>query len=338
MKKHSERPKISIIVPNYNHSRFLPERLQSILAQTYQDFELIILDDASTDNSLEVISECLADAPHRLFVNETNSGSAFRQWALGMTYAIGDLIWLAESDDVADPLFLETLLPLFDDLSVGLAYSQSSYIDESSQVIGSAKAWSDDLSPSLWSGSFRVDGKFLLASYLLVKNIIPNASAVLFRRTLFEDVARLHPRLRLVGDWILWATIASQAAVCFVSTSLNQFRSHNANVRVDCSIDVRLEHVKATDYVANLCLGKSLHCELMQARSKLLIFWYNLGIFDLPFDSQARQAAFRLLRRLYGLQVLIPILSLSSQRSLFRLKSLVGLQRVRNKVKRLFLA
>ena len=67
------RPALSVIVPNYHHSPYLKERLDSIINQSFQDFELIVLDDASTDNSLEVIKATLGNRPYRLEVNEQNS-------------------------------------------------------------------------------------------------------------------------------------------------------------------------------------------------------------------------------------------------------------------------
>jgi cellulose synthase/poly-beta-1,6-N-acetylglucosamine synthase-like glycosyltransferase len=70
-----DAPLLSIIVPNYNHARFLPERFASIRRQTFTDYELIVLDDASTDDSVEVIRKELTGIPHQLISNEQNSGS-----------------------------------------------------------------------------------------------------------------------------------------------------------------------------------------------------------------------------------------------------------------------
>lgn len=71
-------PLVSVIIPNYNHARFLDERIQSVINQTYQNFELIILDDNSTDNSVEVMNQ-YKDDPHvsQIVVNEVNSGSTY---------------------------------------------------------------------------------------------------------------------------------------------------------------------------------------------------------------------------------------------------------------------
>jgi len=80
-------PLVSIIIPNYNHARYLEQRLDSVFNQTYQNFEVIILDDCSTDNSLEII-EKYKDNPHLslVVVNETNSGSSYKQWDNGIKF------------------------------------------------------------------------------------------------------------------------------------------------------------------------------------------------------------------------------------------------------------
>src|SRR5687767_14108483 len=99
----------SVIIPNYNHGRFLHERIGSVVAQKKEPFEIIILDDHSTDNSREVIEIYRA---HRLVThivyNEKNSGSPFAQWVRGIKLATASWIWIAESDDVANADFLET--------------------------------------------------------------------------------------------------------------------------------------------------------------------------------------------------------------------------------------
>ena len=100
-------PKVSVIIPNYNHALFLEQRLESVLNQTYQDFEVIFLDDASTDSSRAVFTK-YANHPkisHIIF-NETNSGYPFKQWNKGVNLAMGEYIWIAESDDYAELNFL----------------------------------------------------------------------------------------------------------------------------------------------------------------------------------------------------------------------------------------
>jgi glycosyltransferase involved in cell wall biosynthesis len=105
------KPLVSIILPNYNHATYLKERLDSIFNQTYQNFEVIILDDCSTDSSLEVLVTYKNHPKVSHFiVNKTNTGSPFKQWQKGFSLVKGDFIWIAESDDKADYNFLEQQL------------------------------------------------------------------------------------------------------------------------------------------------------------------------------------------------------------------------------------
>ena len=125
-------PKVSVIVPNYNHEPFLPRRLDSIYGQTYKNIEVILLDDCSSDQSRSLLDQYAATHPEitRKLYNDENSGSAFRQWAKGIKAATGDLVWIAESDDFCDEHFLEVLVRCFEDEAVLLAYAKSTFVDK----------------------------------------------------------------------------------------------------------------------------------------------------------------------------------------------------------------
>ena len=128
-------PKVSIILPNYNHGKFLAQRLKSIFSQTFQDFELIFLDDASTDNSLEVFQNFAGDARIRSVINKTNSQSPFKQWNRGFELARGEFIWIAESDDYSDYRFLQVMIDMLErNPSAALAYCQSFMADETGKL------------------------------------------------------------------------------------------------------------------------------------------------------------------------------------------------------------
>ena len=115
-------PKVSVIVPNYNHARYLKARIDSILNQTFQDFELILLDDCSTDNSVELL-QSYAGHPHvsHIVLNDRNTGSPFLQWQKGIGLAQGEYVWIAESDDTAQPDFLSTTVAVLDRASAKIA-------------------------------------------------------------------------------------------------------------------------------------------------------------------------------------------------------------------------
>lgn len=114
--------KISVIVPNYNHADYLRERLDSILNQSYQNFELIILDDASTDGSLDILNEYKHHSKVSHFiVNNKNSGSPFKQWKKGLKLAEGDYIWIAESDDSCELDFIESQINKLSQTDISVA-------------------------------------------------------------------------------------------------------------------------------------------------------------------------------------------------------------------------
>ena len=153
-------PFVSVIIPNYNHAVFLNQRIESVLTQTYRNFEVIILDDCSTDESRSIIQSFISkDARFNFISNNENSGSTFKQWNKGVELAESDLIWIAESDDVADPAFLQQALPHFkNDPSVVLVYCQSNRINATGQNVGSWKDYADDLDQSLFASDFKMDG------------------------------------------------------------------------------------------------------------------------------------------------------------------------------------
>ena len=117
--------KVSVIIPNYNYQDFIIERIDSIVNQTYPIYEIIILDDCSTDNSVAVIEEKIKKIPSGIKVtfikNEKNSGCVFKQWDKGFKQATGDYIWIAEADDSAECNFVEEVMKGFDNEDVVLS-------------------------------------------------------------------------------------------------------------------------------------------------------------------------------------------------------------------------
>jgi glycosyltransferase involved in cell wall biosynthesis len=225
-------PTVSVIVPNYNHARYLRKRVDSILAQTYQDFELILLDDCSTDESREILA-LYANSPRvRTEFNTRNSGSTFKQWNKGVRAAHGKYVWIAESDDYADERLLENLVTRLEgEPSVVLCYCRSWQVSADDQVIGYQYS-TDDADPARWARDFIADGREECRTSFSRSNSIPNASSVLFRRETYEQVGGADERLRLCGDWKLWSAMALRGNIAYVKEPLNYFRFHESSMRV----------------------------------------------------------------------------------------------------------
>jgi len=129
-------PKVSVIIPNYNHARFLPKRIESILNETFQDFELILLDDCPTDDSRSILSSYAGDPRVKIEFNKVNSGSTFKQWNDGVRFARGNYIWIAESEGYVYWRLLEKLVARLDsEPSAVLCYCRGFEVKEG-EVVG----------------------------------------------------------------------------------------------------------------------------------------------------------------------------------------------------------
>ena len=226
-------PTVSVIIPNYNHARFLRQRIESVMGQTYRDFEVILLDDCSTDESRSIITEYAKDPKVRIEFNEVNSGSTFKQWNKGIRLARGEYIWVAESDDYADDRFLGRLVSVLDaEPEAAFAYCRSWRIAQDGQRDGFADWYLADLDPQRWTADFRADGREECQNWFVYANSVPNASAVVFRKSVYERVGGADERLRVCGDWKLWVSMAFEGRIAYVSEPLNYYRDHGATVRM----------------------------------------------------------------------------------------------------------
>ena len=238
-------PLVSVIIPNYNHARFLDERIQSVLHQTYQNFELIILDDKSTDDSVEVMNQ-YKDDPHvsQIVVNEVNSGSSFRQWHKGFELAKGDIVWIAESDDSCDATLLETLVKGYVEHHAVLAFCKSLKYD----VDGGKDYYGHQVGLKR-SGS--MEGKTFISHYMVERNIVANASSAIFDRKVAMSVDRQYMFMRGEGDWLFWIELMEHGRVFFCSDYLNYFRFHESNTTQSLSYRgiSQIEHKVVFDYL-----------------------------------------------------------------------------------------
>ncbi len=225
-------PTVSVIVPNYNHARYLRRRIDSILAQTHSDFELILLDDCSTDDSREILELYAKNPKVRIEYNAKNSGSAFKQWNKGAQMARGRYVWIAESDDYADPRLLARMVAILEEQpEVTFAYCRSLSVGEDDQRFDFADSYLTCLDATHWTGDFIVNGREECQRFFALTNPVPNASAVLFRKDVYERVGMADERLRVCGDYKLWAATALEGKIAYVAEPLNYFRSHGGNVR-----------------------------------------------------------------------------------------------------------
>lgn len=228
--------RVSVVVPNYNYASHLRERIDSILDQRYPIYELIVLDDASTDNSAQVLEGLFPLIPidHVFVRNNTNTGSPFVQWFNGIKIAKGDLVWIAEADDLTDPRFLDEVVAPFSDDDVVLSYSQSKQMGEDGDILSPDYLdYVSDISREKWARHYVNAGRDEIREVLAIKNTIPNVSGVLFKRRILEQVLTEHleeiRNYRVAGDWIVYVYTLSLGKVAFSPRPLNLHRRHHGS-------------------------------------------------------------------------------------------------------------
>jgi glycosyltransferase involved in cell wall biosynthesis len=231
----TDGPLVSVIVPNYNHADYLDERISTIVNQTYKNIEVLLMDDCSPDESRSVLEQWAAkDDRLEVLFNEKNSGSPFAQWARGSAWAKGKYLWIAESDDACE---LDMLALHVDALERNekavMAYSHSHLVDEEGAFL---RDFREDYGfifgdASRWKSDFTVEGKVEVARSIIFSNTVPNASGVLFRKSVFDQVGAPETNWLLNGDWLFYARLLQHGELQFFATARNYFRFHERTQR-----------------------------------------------------------------------------------------------------------
>lgn len=227
--------KVTVVVPNYNYSNYLPARIKSIVDQTYPIYEIILLDDASTDNSEDVILKIQKDYSFydiQTDFNKLNSGKVYIQWVKGIKKSKGDYIWIAEADDLAEKLFLEEAVKgFYIDEKVVLSYTQSKNIDQSGNTTSDdMKYYTDDIDKDKFRFNYLNTGLEEIKSVLCIKNTIPNVSGVLFIKDKGLKAIKNIEKYEIAGDWLFYLNLLETGKLYFSKKSLNINRRHNKSV------------------------------------------------------------------------------------------------------------
>jgi len=235
---HPDLKKVSVVVPNYNYEEYMHERLNSVFAQNYPIFETIVLDDCSSDDSIAEIKRVAKNARRIVDVqtNKTNSGNVFRQWSKGLAHSRGDVLWIAEADDLAEPTFVDSMLQATSD-DTALAFCNSSQIDtDGTRLAKNYDYYYNTVDKKLFSKSFQMTGPDFINQAMAIKNVIMNVSSVLWNKQALEraldNIGDEITDYKLVGDWRLYLEVLSDPknSIAYVSEPLNVHRRHAASV------------------------------------------------------------------------------------------------------------
>ena len=219
-------PKISVIIPSYNHAAYIGHAMESVFDQSLTDFELIVVDDGSTDNSLDILSSF---SNLRLKILTQSNQGAHAAINRGLRAATGEYLAILNSDDQYHPFRLAKMLEVLKaDSQVGLVGSYIEIIDNDGKALGIKHGY-NDCSP--WSleapeRSFRA-GKDLHKA-LLTENYWSTTSNFVFSRHWFDVVGEFHP-LRYTHDWDFALRTARVSRMVLLPDVLMRYRVHASN-------------------------------------------------------------------------------------------------------------
>ena len=209
-------PSLSVIVPNYNHAKLLPNCLDAVLAQTVQPMEILVVDDGSTDNSVAIIEGYCRRHPHmRLLRNERNQGVIYTV-NRGIDESRGELIFMAPADDTSHPTLFEKSLPLL------AQYPQAAFSCGISDFREVATGLNWHTGVGMGSQPCYLPPAELVALGRRGRlHLAPNTAVT--RRAAFLRTGRFHPELRWHTDWFTFYTAAFRHGVCFIPEPLAVF-------------------------------------------------------------------------------------------------------------------
>jgi glycosyltransferase involved in cell wall biosynthesis len=254
--------RVTAVVPNYNYAGYLSARLATVFDQTYPIYEIIVLDDVSTDNSVEELDRIIARTGRDItfVLSEVNGGSAFKQWRKATDLARGELLWIAEADDLAEDNLVERLAQEFaENEGMLFAFSDSRSIDSDGyKVYDSYIPYADSIAPKTLAEDKVFTSRAFISEALATANLILNVSSVLWRREVlnaaFESAGKEALALRVAGDWRLYL---AEGKVGYVADQLNIHRRHRISITSALSADAHLDEVKAVHTVVNKAIGRN---------------------------------------------------------------------------------
>ncbi len=231
-------PKVSVVMGVYNGSQYLSESVESILNQTFKDFEFIILDDGSTDNSWEILTEYAEhDRRIKLFKNEENIGLT-KSLNKGLKLAQGEYIARQDADDISLPERLEKQIKFLDEHSeVILVSANYEYIDSTGLSLGKLQLAEDPI---------------LTAWYLLFYNRIGAHGLTMFRHKVVSEIGGYAENYRYSQDYELWSRLTRLGKIVILPDYLQLYRrNHSESISVkakstqeELALSVTKENIK----------------------------------------------------------------------------------------------
>lgn len=289
-----DQPKLSVVVLSYNYARYLAARLVSIFTQRMAVLEIIVLDDASTDDSIAVASGIAKEWGRsiRIVTSTRNSGSVSGQWRKAVELAQGDWIWIAEADDLSEPDHMARLFAgLHRNDNAVMAFCDSRAIDAAgATTMPSYKPYYAQSTDGMLERDGLHTSQNFVKACLSERNLILNVSAAVFsRRALGDALVRCDEdlaALRVAGDWRVYVELlmSAHAQVAYIAEPLNIHRRHQTSATHTLAQEQHLQEiVQVQDVVSHHFPDDASISARQNAYRHALIRQFGLG----PREVQA---------------------------------------------------
>ncbi len=279
------KPDISIIIPVYNGAKYLAEAIDSVLRQEHQNFELLISDDHSSDNSLEILNS-YKDKRITIYPQSKGLGQ-FANFNFLLTKTTTPIVQCFSHDDVMLPKQIGTTLAFhYKNPSIGLSYCGSSYIDEHSLP---THRWQDDQTPAILNP--KLYAKFSIAFGCLAGS---NSQVAINKNNIGGNYL-FNEKLVHSGDFELWTRIAEKNPIGFINEELCLIRNHSNQVthKRESTLNSVLENIPiVNELFSRIDLPKKFKIKLK--RELVLVYYFN-SIVKLLYRLELRLARIGLL-------------------------------------------
>ena len=237
-------PEISVVFTSYNHKEFLKQSLDALIHQTFRNFEIIIVDDCSTDGSQELLKEYASvDSRIRLYLKDSNSGSYVNSTNYGASLATATYLIFAQCDDYATLTQLDSLITVrkrHPDCKV--VFSASALVNGVGEYICSDYNVRSNKFKKI-VGENNVIKSHQATELLLNECIIPNLGAALVDRSLFNEIGGLSNSYKVLADWDFWLECSLRTNFYYIQSTLNNFRQHDTTIRSTIKVEMQLNEL-----------------------------------------------------------------------------------------------
>lgn len=227
-------PLVSVVLPAYNHENYIAESIRSVIAQDYDNLELVVLNDGSRDKTDEVIrsleAECRARFVRYEYINKENEGVA-RTLNRGIEWARGEYVSSIASDDLMKPYKITVLMSMFEgaEPDVAMACGDADFIDEVSDLIALPPKGRTSFLKYHTEGRTDLDPErnFFAYDTLINSNYVPGM-AMIWKREALMAVGCFTPGVA-IEDWDLWLKLAKHYRCRYVDVPVASYRLHDTN-------------------------------------------------------------------------------------------------------------